>query len=159
GDIPGAKVRRPIPMLGVGFRGDDPGHLRQPIAFDVGAENVEQAAESGVANVRTGPCFLREWAVIRGVLVLKEVQQGIVAKISNEGVIRKAPEISGIQARAIVLINFPRNTCLLQALRVSRPVISDLSIVDYWTLGRDMASIIADPPGPHVVAVGVGRPE
>ncbi len=40
--VPGAVAGRPRRMLGVGLRGDDPGHARQPIVLDVGGEDVEE---------------------------------------------------------------------------------------------------------------------
>src|SRR5215470_2522098 len=132
-------------MFRVRFRRHYPGDLRQLIVQNVGAEGIKQ--RSALQDVGSRSRFQREWTAFCRVLILKEVQQRIVTVVANESIIRKSPEISSIQARASVLINFPRNSRLLQPLWISRPVIPNLSIVDHQTVRRLVVSIVADPTG------------
>ena len=60
-----------------------------------------------------------------------------------------------VQPDADVLVDLPGDAGLLEALRVGRPVVAGFGV------GDDRAAavaVVADPAGPHVVAVRVGRP-
>src|ERR1700682_1249957 len=83
-----------------------------------------------------------------------EIQQRIVAVVAYIGVISPAPKMGSVEAGTSVLIDLPGDPCALQQLGISRPVITNFRVADHRTAA---VAVIADPPGPHVIAVRVGR--
>src|SRR5262249_25436397 len=84
-DVPGAVIGGPVGMLGVGLGSDNPGDLRKIIVEHVLAEGVEERA--GVENIGAGAGFLGKRAVVRGVLILMEVEERVVAVVADVGII------------------------------------------------------------------------
>ncbi len=139
-------------MLRVGLRGDHPRDLRQGLGKHILLELVEE--RSALEDVGAGFCSLRKWAARLGVLILVEVEQGVVAVVADVGVLGVAPALLRCQPQTGVLINPPRDTRSLQALRVGAPAIAFFGVVDHWTAA---CAIVPDPAGPHIVAIRVGR--
>jgi hypothetical protein len=141
-------------MLGEGLWPDDPRHLGQRAALDVGLEDVEQPPAR--LDVGAGQRLLEQRAAGRRVLVLVEVQERVVAEVADERVGCESPEIGGVQPVADVLVDLPADPGLLQALRVGAPVVAELVVGDHRPAAL---AVVAVPAGPHVVAVGVGGAE
>src|SRR5262249_9940960 len=87
-------------------------------------------------------------------LVLMEVQQSIVAEVADVWIAGKSPGIGGIQTETYVLVDLPGNAGALQSLREGRPVVAQLGVRN---LGAASGAVIADPAGPEVITVRVGR--
>src|SRR5580658_4387350 len=116
-------------MLGVGFGRDDPRDLGQLAALHVFAELVEERAAD--RDVGAGASFLGQRAAVRRVLILVKVEQRVVAVVADVGIVAgPAPEVSGIEALALVLIDLPRNPGSLQSLGVGGPCVAALGVVD-----------------------------
>ncbi len=64
--------------------------------------------------------------------------------------------MGGIQACALVLIDLPGDAGGLQALGIGGPAVAGFCVIDDWAL---VFAVVADPAGPHVIAVGVGGSE
>ena len=71
-------------------------------------------------------------------------------------VVGPAPEVAGVEPVADVLIDLPGDAGLLQALGIGGPVVAGFGVVDDRAAAL---AVVADPAGPHVVAVRVGRAE
>jgi hypothetical protein len=86
-----------------------------------------------------------------------EVEEGVVAVVADVGVVTgPAPEVAGVEAFADVLVDLPGNAGFLEDLGVGGPVVAGFGVVDD---GAAVFAVVADPAGPHVVAVGVGGAE
>src|SRR5205814_4645293 len=149
--VPGAVVGRPVRVLGERLGRDDPGHLRQPAAQHVGLEDVEEVLAG--LGVGTGARLVVERATRNGVLVLREVQQRVVAVVADVGVTGPAPGPGRVQAVADVLVDLPGHAGPLQSLRVGGPRVADLVVTEDRAATR---AVVAGVAGPHVVPVGVG---
>src|SRR5258706_8243823 len=86
-----------------------------------------------------------------------EVEQGVVAVVADVGVVAgPSPEAAGVKAFADVLIDLPGDAGAFEKLGVGRPVVTRFGVVDDRAA---VLAVVANPAGPHVVAVGVGGPE
>ncbi|OMP13437.1 hypothetical protein COLO4_01693 [Corchorus olitorius] len=139
-------------MLGERFRRGNPRHLRQRAVLHVALEDVEVAVAG--CCVGAGARLVVQRAAGLCILVLLEVQQRVVAVVADVGVARPAPGARGVQARADVLVDLPRDAGGLQHLRIRRPAVAGFSVVDH---GATADVVVADVAGPHVVAVRIGR--
>jgi hypothetical protein len=138
---------------------DHPGDLRQRAVRDVGRQDVEEGA--AVGHVRSGPGLLVQRRARRGVLILEEVQQRVVAVVADVGVFGPAPDPRRVQSDATVLVDLPRDPGRLEPLGVGLPVVPLLGVVEHGT-GRALRAVAAVVPcvtGPHVVPVGIGAGE
>src|SRR4051812_25490657 len=109
-------------MLSVGLGGNDPRDFRQAIGEHVTLELIEERSALGDVGGVEGS--LVESAAGLGILILVEVQEGVVAIVSDVCVIAPAPVVGCIQACASVLIDLPADACVLQTLRVGLPVVA-----------------------------------
>ena len=141
-------------MLGIGLRRHHPGDLRQLARLDVGGETVEKAAAFG--DVRAGLGSVVKRAVWQGVLILREIEQRVVAVIADRRGVGVAPALRRGEAEADVLVDLPGDAASGQHLGEGTPTIALLRIVDHRAAA---VAVVADPARPHVVAVGVGRAE
>src|ERR1700722_20725056 len=82
-DVPGAVIGRPIRMLGISLRSDDPGDLRQSTCENVLSERVEQGSCLGDAS--PGSCSLEQRIAGLCVPVAMEEEQRIVAVVARIG--------------------------------------------------------------------------
>ena len=153
-DVPGAVVRRPVRVLGERLRRYDPRHLRQLLAHDVRAQLVEERA--ALRDIRAGAGALVQRAAGRGVAVLVEVQQRVVAVVADIGIVGVPPRPGLVEADTGVLIDLPAHAGVEQALGVGVPLVAGLGVVDHRAA---VLAVVAVPPRPHVVAVRVGRAE
>lgn len=154
-DVPRAVVCGPVGMLGVGLGGDEPGDLREIAGAYVLLEDVEEGA--GFEDVGSGASFFGEWRALRRVLVLVEVEERVVAVVADVGVVAgPSPGAAGVEAFADVLIDLPGDAGFLEEFGVGGPVVAGFGVVDD---GAAIFAVVADPSGPHVVAIGVGGAE
>src|SRR5262249_59244467 len=77
-------------------------------------------------------------------------------RVAEWGTGGKAPRPGRVQADAAVLVDPPRDAGPFEPLGIGRPVVARFGVGDDRTAGL---AVVADPACPHVVPVGVGRPQ
>ena len=174
-------------MLTIGLRRHDPRHFRQRVIQDVALQLLEQRTAVECATVEevgaSSRLFEQRAARLR-VLILQKIQRRGVAEIADEWVIGKAFELCWRETQAHVLIKLPRDACGFEPFRIGQPVVTLLIIVDHRSArqyavaragarherkrpgrgageglldGVGLRTVLADPSGPHIVAIRVGR--
>jgi len=86
--IPGAIISRPVGVLRVGLRRNDPRDLGQRAGENVGAQDIEERSTGG--DVGSSTRILIQRATRLRVLVLMKVEQRVVAVVADMGIARPA---------------------------------------------------------------------